>query len=152
MGSAAQDIPTVNTLDGLTRTLSNSLSVTMSTSPIASNPNTLHSPSSYFGAPLARTLTTPKLLKPFDAEDVKILLLENVNQSGQQLLREQGYHVEALKTSLPEAELIQKIKCERSLILNVEGIADSVPLGMFMSLVFDQKPSCQKKCFVKQKI
>lgn len=112
MGSAAKDIPTLNSVDGLTRTLSNSLSVTMSSSPpgILSNSNTLHSPSNFF-APLTRTLTTPKLLKPFIAEDIKILLLENVNQSGQQLLREQGYHVEALKTSLPEAELIEKIKC-----------------------------------------
>lgn len=112
MVSAAKDIPTVNTVNGLARTLSNSLSVTTSTSPTASysNPNTLHSPSNFFGATLTRTTTTPKLLKPFIAEDIKILLLENVNQSGQQLLRDQGYHVEALKTSLPEAELIQKIK------------------------------------------
>ncbi|KAE8444375.1 Phosphoglycerate dehydrogenase ser3 [Mollisiaceae sp. DMI_Dod_QoI] len=109
MGSAAKDIPTVNSL---TRTTSNSLSVTASTSPTAtfSIPTNIHSPSNYFGASLSRTTTTPKLLKPFNAEDIKILLLENVNQSGQELLREQGYHVEALKTSLPEAELIEKIK------------------------------------------
>ncbi|KUJ20202.1 D-3-phosphoglycerate dehydrogenase [Mollisia scopiformis] len=112
MGSAAKDIPTVKTVNGLARTLSNSLSVTTSTSPTAtySNPNTLHSPSNFFGAPLSRTTTRPKILKPFIAEDIKILLLENVNQSGQQLLRDQGYHVEALKSSLPEAELIEKIK------------------------------------------
>lgn len=112
MGSSAREIPTVNTVNDLSRTLSNSLSVTMSTSPTAtySNPNTLHSPSSFFGAALGRTQTTPKVLKPFNAEDIKILLLENVNQSGQEMLREQGYHVEALKTSLPEAELIEKIK------------------------------------------
>lgn len=114
MASAAKDIPTVNAVTGLARTISNSMTVTASTSPSASFsiPSTLHSPSNYLGAALTRTTTTPKLLKPFDAEDIKILLLENVNQSGQELLRAQGYHVEALKTSLPEAELIEKIKFE----------------------------------------
>ncbi|KAF8859584.1 D-isomer specific 2-hydroxyacid dehydrogenase [Acephala macrosclerotiorum] len=112
MSSAAKDIPSVDTINGLARTLSNSLNVTVSTSPTATfnNPLSHHSPSNFFGASLARTATTPKVLKPFNAEDIKILLLENVNPSGQELLREQGYHVEALKTSLPEAELIQKIK------------------------------------------
>lgn len=51
-----------------------------------------------------------KQLKPFNKPDIKILLLENVNQSGRDLLTAQGYQVEALKTSLPEAELIEKIR------------------------------------------
>jgi D-3-phosphoglycerate dehydrogenase len=55
-------------------------------------------------------MTAPKQLKPFDTQDIKILLLENVNQSGRDILTSQGYQVEALKTSLPEAELIEKIR------------------------------------------
>jgi D-3-phosphoglycerate dehydrogenase len=50
------------------------------------------------------------VLKPFDTKDIKVLLLENVNQTGQEILREQGYQVEALKTSLSEDQLIEKIR------------------------------------------
>lgn len=49
-------------------------------------------------------------LRPFNTKDIKILLLENVNQRGQAVLKEQGYQVEALKASLPQEELIEKIK------------------------------------------
>ncbi|EEB07229.1 D-3 phosphoglycerate dehydrogenase [Schizosaccharomyces japonicus yFS275] len=52
----------------------------------------------------------PRSLKPFATEDIKILLLENVNQSALDNLREQGYQVEFHKKSLPEEELIEKIK------------------------------------------
>ncbi|KAF7534474.1 hypothetical protein G7054_g6157 [Neopestalotiopsis clavispora] len=52
----------------------------------------------------------PKQLKPFNTQDIKILLLENVNQSGKDILTGQGYQVEALKTSLPEDQLIEKIR------------------------------------------
>ncbi|KAL2753927.1 hypothetical protein ACRALDRAFT_1049471 [Sodiomyces alcalophilus JCM 7366] len=71
-----------------------------------------HSPTaSSFGVqPLTRLSGPPKPLKPFDTHDIKILLLENVNQTGQDLLREQGYQVEALRTSLPEDQLIEKIR------------------------------------------
>lgn len=48
--------------------------------------------------------------KPFNTEDIKILLLENVNQIGQDILRKQGYQVESLESSLPEGQLIAKIK------------------------------------------
>ena len=54
--------------------------------------------------------STAKNLKPFVTEDIKILLLENVNKIGQDLLSQQGYQVEALKSSLPEDELIEKIR------------------------------------------
>lgn len=50
-------------------------------------------------------------LKPFNTGDIKILLLENVNQSGIDILKAQGYQVEAQKASLPEAQLIEKIRC-----------------------------------------
>jgi D-3-phosphoglycerate dehydrogenase len=49
-------------------------------------------------------------LSPFETQNIKILLLENVNQTGRDMLTGQGYQVEALKTSLPEAELIEKIR------------------------------------------
>jgi D-3-phosphoglycerate dehydrogenase len=51
-----------------------------------------------------------KQLTPFNSQNIKILLLENVNQTGRDILTAQGYQVEALKTSLPEAELIEKIR------------------------------------------
>jgi len=44
-------------------------------------------------------------------DKIKILLLEGLHQSSVDTLKEQGYHnIESLKTSLPEAELIEKIK------------------------------------------
>jgi D-3-phosphoglycerate dehydrogenase len=59
---------------------------------------------------LARANTIQKTLKPFATKDIKVLLLENVNKTGQDILREQGYQVEALKSSLSEDALIEKIK------------------------------------------
>lgn len=75
----------------------------VSTSPTA----TFHSPANSFGA-----LRKPsaKQLKPFNTQDIKVLLLENVNETGQNILRGQKYQVEALKSSLPEDQLIEKIK------------------------------------------
>lgn len=87
------------------RSVSNSWN-NLSTSPTA----TFQSPQAGFsGASLQRALTT-KVLKPFATQDIKVLLLENVNETGQSILREQGYQVEAIKRSLPEDELIEKIK------------------------------------------
>lgn len=69
------------------------------------------SPSATFHAPNAPVAARePKQLKPFNTQDIKILLLENINQSGRDILTRQGYQVEALKTSLPEDQLIEKIK------------------------------------------
>lgn len=103
MASVAKDIG--ENINGLARQVSRSLSI--STSPTS----TFHSPPSY-GGPLTRKTTGafPKQLKPFREEDIKILLLENVNQTGKDILSEQGYQVEALKSSLPEDQLIEKIK------------------------------------------
>ncbi|KAH8683102.1 hypothetical protein BGZ60DRAFT_399418 [Tricladium varicosporioides] len=89
----------------LEASLSHQLSV--STSPTATFTSP---PSSFGGAQLARSQTAPKHLKPFDTQDIKILLLENVNQSGKDILSGQGYQVEALKSSLPEDQLIEKIR------------------------------------------
>jgi len=92
---------------GLDRAVSYSLSV----SPSA----TFHSPpssQSFLSGGLPRRLAAnSKQLKPFDTGDIKILLLENVNQTGRDILTGQGYQVEFLKTSLPEDQLIEKIRC-----------------------------------------
>ena len=63
---------------------------------------------------LRRTATGAilKQLKPFREQDIKILLLENVNQTGRDILKAQGYQVEALKSSLPEDQLIEKIRLD----------------------------------------
>ena len=76
---------------------------------------TLQSPSSSHGFPsLVKTQSHQaminKKLKPFATEDVKILLLENVNKTGREALEKQGYQVDFYKSSLPEAELISKIR------------------------------------------
>lgn len=98
----AQDIK--QTAEGLARSVSHSFDqLGLSSSPTAQFHNPL----------LAQAQTqgrAEKQLKPFDTQDVKILLLENVNTAGQDILRKQGYQVEALKTSLPEDQLIEKIR------------------------------------------
>ncbi|KAF2811232.1 D-3-phosphoglycerate dehydrogenase [Mytilinidion resinicola] len=94
----------------LARTVSNSLS--LSTSPEF---NRFHSPvearqgsySSYGGGNIG---LAAKQLKPFETKDIKVLLLENVNATGVDILQGQGYQVEVLKSSLPEDELVAKIK------------------------------------------
>ncbi len=67
-------------------------------------------PTGSFGASSSGAPPLAKLLKPFKEEDIKILLLENVNQTGKDILSQQGYQVESLKSSLPEDQLIEKIK------------------------------------------
>ncbi|KAL8835457.1 MAG: hypothetical protein Q9176_006898 [Flavoplaca citrina] len=53
--------------------------------------------------------TAAKPLKPFATEDIRILLLENVNQTGRDILAAQGYQVDFLKTSLPEDDDVHVI-------------------------------------------
>jgi D-3-phosphoglycerate dehydrogenase len=103
---------------GLNRTVSNSLD--LSTSPSLA----FHSPPSSFRSPPTRgsfkdgrsgsfsgtSGNNARQLKPFDTKDIKVLLLENVNAAGVDILKEQGYQVEALKSSLPEDQLIEKIR------------------------------------------
>jgi hypothetical protein len=107
-----------------------------------------HRPSwSESGSARMRRTTTgafPKLLKPFKEQDIKILLLENVNQTGKDILSQQGYQVESLKSSLPEDQLIEKIRysshhssrIQRTLPLNFPSF-----LVMSTSSVFVLKPS-----------
>jgi D-3-phosphoglycerate dehydrogenase len=98
--------PPVNIQATTARTVSHSWDQSnLSTSPTA----TFQSPPSSWGGALAHR-GAPKQLKPFNTQDIKILLLENVNTTGQDILRGQGYQVEALKTSLPEDQLIAKIR------------------------------------------
>jgi len=56
------------------------------------------------------TQSHPKALKPFDSGEIKVLLLENLNQSGISLLEKEGYQVESIKKALPEDVLIEKIR------------------------------------------
>lgn len=105
--SAARDIPirdgSITQSYGandypLNRTVSNSLSLSSS-------------PTAHFQSPTnGPSYVSAKQLKPFHTTDVKVLLLENVNVTGQTILKGEGYQVEALKSSLPEDQLIEKIK------------------------------------------
>ena len=75
--------------------------------------NSIHSPSSSYAhlvSHLQQASLREKHLKPFKTGDFKILLLENVNQTGRDILQGQGYQVEFHKSSLPEDELIEKIR------------------------------------------
>ncbi|KAJ6146597.1 hypothetical protein N7497_008579 [Penicillium chrysogenum] len=78
----------------------------LATSPSAS----FNSPSSHSSAFNRTVPVNAKPLKPFATEDIKVLLLENVNQTGREILSQQGYQVEFLKSSLPEDQLIEKIR------------------------------------------
>jgi D-3-phosphoglycerate dehydrogenase len=107
----AQDI--ADGVNKLTRTVSNSLN--LSTSPNLS----FHSPPSTFRQPPvgshgntsnSHASQLAKQLKPFDTKDIKVLLLENVNEAGVEILKGQGYQVEAIKASLGEDALIEKIR------------------------------------------
>ncbi|KAF8473957.1 hypothetical protein BDZ91DRAFT_712885 [Kalaharituber pfeilii] len=89
---------------GLSQTFSNYLSI--STSPTS----TFHTPSSSYVARSRLERLPSRQLKPFATEDIKILLLENVNQTARDILTRQGYQVEFLKSSLPEDQLIEKIR------------------------------------------
>ncbi|KAL9633517.1 MAG: hypothetical protein Q9164_004657 [Protoblastenia rupestris] len=90
----------------LTRRVSSSLAI--SSSPTG----TFHSPpwTRSGGLLHAGSMPSAKQLKPFNTEDIKILLLENVNQTGVETLKSQGYQVTSLKSALPEDELIERIR------------------------------------------
>ncbi|KAK6205247.1 3-phosphoglycerate dehydrogenase, serine biosynthesis [Scheffersomyces amazonensis] len=65
---------------------------------------------SYLAQYMQNNKKPTKALKPFSTGDIKILLLENVNQTAIDIFSNQGYQVEFYKSSLPEDELIEKIK------------------------------------------
>ncbi|KAI8977356.1 hypothetical protein BDF20DRAFT_874324 [Mycotypha africana] len=56
------------------------------------------------------TQSKPKVLRPFDTTEVKILLLENVNLTAVEAFKKQGYQVETYAKALVGDELIEKIK------------------------------------------
>ncbi|KAL7943017.1 hypothetical protein V8C42DRAFT_331082 [Trichoderma barbatum] len=103
--SSARNITPSAPIPQRTVVSSSSWGQNLSTSPVA----TFQSPPASLGGFLPRK-SVPKLLKPFNTQDIKILLLENVNQTGRDILTGQGYQVEALKSSLPEDQLIEKIR------------------------------------------
>ena len=90
----------------LARRVSSSLGVSTSPKGFHTPPWTMSGPK----MPRAATGGLAKQLKPFATEDIKILLLENVNVTGRDLLESQGYQVTHLKSALPEIELIEKIR------------------------------------------
>jgi D-3-phosphoglycerate dehydrogenase len=96
-----------STLESLaTNTSAPSNSLIVSSSPTA----TFNSPTNSFGGRPQLASQQEKHLKPFATADIKILLLENVAQSGIDILKGQNYQVETLKSSLPEDKLIEKIR------------------------------------------
>lgn len=119
MATSARDI---NAREG--SNLNPSQSLNFSTSPTASFQS---APSSHGGSAFgSRTipLANAKHLKPFATEDIKVLLLENVNQTGRDILTKQGYQVEFLKSSLPEDQLIEKIRLVVSYLLRLWYLSD----------------------------
>ena len=104
--SSAQAIPTRNGAHNRANSVSNSFDPKASFH--SSSPTDVRSPASSFGG--QNRAAAAKTLKPFHTQDIKVLLLENVNLIGQQMLKDQGYQVEALKSSLPEEQLIERIK------------------------------------------
>lgn len=81
---------------------------------LSSSPTTTFAPSSWkapgVGPVRSNAGASSKQLKPFNTEDIKILLLENLNKTGRDLLEKQGYQVTFLKKALSEDELIEKIR------------------------------------------
>jgi D-3-phosphoglycerate dehydrogenase / 2-oxoglutarate reductase len=114
MPTAAQDIPVRNghgAEDDLSRTVSNSFNAaTLSSSPTATfhrglsgSPSATfhHSPHSHRSGSIYDKASAAKPLTPFNTQDIKVLLLENVNVTGQEILRKQGYQVEAIMFKVP---------------------------------------------------
>ncbi|KAG0748394.1 hypothetical protein G6F57_005532 [Rhizopus arrhizus] len=56
------------------------------------------------------TQTKPKVLRPFNTNEVKILLLENINETAIKAFKKQGYQVETYSKALAGEELLEKIR------------------------------------------
>ena len=130
----------------LARRVSSSLG--LSTSPSG----TFHPASWAKGAGQLTRSSTNKQLKPFATEDIKILLLENVNKTGRDRLEAQGYQVTFLKTSLPEDELIAKIRWgSESGSLSLMGGSWLIIAETTTSLAFVQRPNSQVAFYGKRR-
>ena len=57
-----------------------------------------------------------RVLQQFNADSIKILLLENVSQGAVKILREQGFEVDFYTGAWSEDELVEKIGGYLSLI------------------------------------
>ncbi|RPB05522.1 D-3-phosphoglycerate dehydrogenase 2 [Choiromyces venosus 120613-1] len=91
-------------VNGLVHSISHTLS--LSNSPTS----TFHSPVGSYNSRTTFNRPSGKQLKPFNTQDIKILLLENVNVAAREILESQGYQVEFHKSSLPEDQLVEKIR------------------------------------------
>lgn len=65
----------------------------------------------------------PKVLRPFNTNEVKILLLENINETAVNAFKKQGYQVETVPKALAGDELLDKIRD-----VNVIGIRSKTKL------------------------
>ena len=102
-------------MEGLSSTNCVSSTISLSMSPGgAFHPSSLTTVGGHLPRASVKSSANVKQLKPFATEDFKILLLENVNKAGRHVLAQQGYQVEFLKTSLPEDELIERIRWSSS--------------------------------------
>ncbi|KAI8816693.1 uncharacterized protein EV422DRAFT_544518 [Fimicolochytrium jonesii] len=81
----------------------------MTTAAASSTATSTASSSPAKNPPTARQ-SVPKILKPFDNAEVKVLLLEGVNPTGIKLLEKAGYQVECHSKALPLEILKEKIK------------------------------------------
>ncbi|ODQ79718.1 hypothetical protein BABINDRAFT_166833 [Babjeviella inositovora NRRL Y-12698] len=78
---------------------------------LSGSPNAVStSPTQSYLAQRINSMKPAKPLKPFSTGDIKILLLENVNQTAIEIFSGQGYQVEFYKSSLGDEELIEKIQ------------------------------------------
>lgn len=109
-------------VNGLTYSLTNTLSLSASPS------STFQSP---VGSYMSRMTSRPsaKQLKPFNTQDIRILLLENVNVAAREILEAQGYQVEFHRSSLSESDLIEKIR-----LVTDSGDSVITPVGFFFAL------------------
>ena len=93
-----------------------------------------------------------KQLKPFNTQDIKILLLENINQKGRDILEAQGYQVEALRISLPEDQLIEKIRLEAISPAHSRYVTKVISVVMSTSLGLDLRRSSLRRSFERPSI
>ncbi|PWW77530.1 hypothetical protein C7212DRAFT_314593 [Tuber magnatum] len=91
-------------VNGLAHSISHTLSLSNSPS------STFHSPVGSYSSRTTFNRPSGKQLKPFNTQDIKIVLFENVNIAAREILESQGYQVEFHKSSLPENQLIEKIR------------------------------------------
>ncbi|KAG0130269.1 hypothetical protein HOY82DRAFT_649806 [Tuber indicum] len=91
-------------VNGLAHAISHTLSLSNSPTSV------FHSPVGSYSSRTTLNRPSGKQLKPFNTQDIKIVLFENVNIAAREILESQGYQVEFHKSSLPEDQLIEKIR------------------------------------------